>query len=126
MPHLWEVDHSYYCSESNYYKNGTLGNFESFVDFLEAYGDLDMDLNLLFRWDWKIEERYDEEGETLPGTDHKLYVFWMGQRKGLFHCSIVDVTESDEPAVIEFLRPRWEHLRALWAPLGGVVDVPTI
>jgi len=123
MPHLWEAEHDYYCSDHNSFSNDTTDRWDSWAHFLEEYGEADPDYNLLFRWDWLIEERRDEAGVTLPGVDHKLYIFWMGQRHGLFHCSIVSVTESDEPAVIEYLRPRWDYLRALWVPLSGEVDV---
>ena len=28
------------------------------------------------------------------------------------------VCRADEPAVIEFLRPFWDHLKTLWEPLS--------
>jgi len=41
----------------------------------------------------------------------------MGQRKGLYRWSIIEVCRADEPAVIAFLQPRLEHLASLWLPL---------
>lgn len=117
--HLWEVKHAYYCNEGNHYNNECGAHFKRWQDFLDEFGDSDMDYNLLFRWDW--DERNDEGNSTYTGDDHYrngvLKVFWMGQRKGLFYFSTVEVCRADEPAVIEFLMPRMRHLFLLWEPL---------
>jgi hypothetical protein len=120
-PHLWEVDHPYYCNEGNYYAGGCGDEYKSFCNFLSEYADADFDMNLVFRFDWV--EQDSETGEpNFNGDDNYrngiLKIFWMGQRKGLYHFSLVEVCRADEPAVIEFLRPRWEHLRQMWAPLA--------
>lgn len=47
-----------------------------------------------------------------------LKIFWMGQRKGLYQYSLVEVCRADEADVIGFLRPRWEYLKALWEPVS--------
>lgn len=119
--HLWEVKHAYYCNEGNYFARESTGQeYKSFTDFMEDEADSDMDLNLLFRWDWSEES--DEDGtSTFTGDvnyrNGLLKLFWMGQRKGLYRHSIVEVCRADEPAVIEFLRPRFQHLMALWLPM---------
>lgn len=121
MKHLWEIDHPYYCTESNYFASG-LDNreskFDSWADFIAEWGDADMDYNLLFRFDWipPKEEDIDEEEDEHEG--HTLKIFWMGQRKGLYQWSNVQVTPEDEPAVREFLTERWQHLKKLWEPLS--------
>lgn len=125
--HLWEVGHPYYCNESNYYAPGNdqpFARYKSFADFMAEEGDSDMDYNLLFRFDW-TEECYDEEGEERPPfngdvnyRNGELKLFWMGQRKGLYRWTVVEVCRADEPAVIEFLRPRLAYLLSLWAPLA--------
>jgi hypothetical protein len=120
--HLWEVDHAYYCNQGNYFARESVESyFESFADFMEEFGDSDMDYNLLFRWDWEEE---DDNGDANFNGDvnyrnGKLLIFWMGQRKGLYQYSVVKVCRADEPAVIEFLRPRWEYLRKLWEPIDA-------
>jgi hypothetical protein len=119
MKHLWEVGHAYYCNEGNYYARESVETYyQSFADFLEEEGDSDMDYNLLFRWDW-----IEEDGDGKPNfngdanyRNGKLKLFWMGQRKGLYRYSIVEVCRADEDAVRAFLAPRWEYLRALWEP----------
>lgn len=30
----------------------------------------------------------------------------------------IEVCRADEPAVIEYLRPRWDHMKRLWEPLA--------
>ena len=120
--HLWEVDHAYYCNEGNYYNNDCGAEYKSFADFLEEEGDSDMDYNLLFRWDW-VERDAETDEPSFNGDVYyrsgRLKLFWMGQRKGLYRYSIIEVCRADEPAVIEFLKPRMEHLFKLWAPLKG-------
>lgn len=94
---------------------------ESFADFLAEERDADKDYNLLFRWDWQEED--EETGENNYNNDDyyrngKLLLFFMGQRKGLYRWCEVEVCRADEPAVIEYLAPRWRHMQELWAPLG--------
>ncbi len=126
--HLWEVEHAYYCNEGGYFhtqaSHKTVHEFKSWADFLEEMSDADMDYNLLFRWDWS-ETNYDEDGEELPAfngdvnyRNGKLSLFFMHQRKGFHSTGIVEVCRADEPAVIEFLKPRLAHLMGLWAPLA--------
>lgn len=112
--HLWEIDHPYYCSESNYYAGGyeqPHEHYGSWNDFVEAWGNADMDMNLLFRWDWR---KADPKEQRWGNPKDQLLLFWMGQRKGRYMWSTVDITDADEAAVISFLRPRWEHMKALW------------
>ena len=113
--HLWEVKHSYYCNEGNYYSSDCGGYYKSFAEFLAEFGDSDMDYNLLFRWDWSEEDiQFNGDPNYRNG---KLKVFWMGQHKGLYRFDIVEVCRADEPAVIEFLKPRFAYLMELWAPM---------
>lgn len=113
--HLWEIDHPYYCEEHNFLaRPGTYDNVcESWAEFMEceaATGDLDM--NLLFRWDWK-------PADPAEGYDHHvLMLFFMLQRKGLYISFQINVEPRDERFVREWLRPRWEKLTALWDPVS--------
>jgi hypothetical protein len=128
MPrHLWEIDHPYYCNEGNYFSRACGSYFKSWADFLTEWGDADIDYNLLFRFDWVEGE--DHELPVFNGDEHyrngRLKIFWMGQRKGIYQFSIVDVCRADEPDVIAFLRPRWEHLKgALGATLRLRLSTP--
>jgi hypothetical protein len=123
---LWEADHKYYCSESNYFSNDTFSSHKSWASFIAEEGDGDMDYNLVFRWDWR--EGGDWGAGDYTGDDNYrnglLQIFYVGQRKGLFRCVQVDVCRADEPGVRAFLEPRLAHLMALWGPLEGVAINP--
>lgn len=108
MKHLWEVDHAYYCNDANYYSNDASTEYDSWYDFIAEWGQSDLNYNLLFRWDWKK----DDDGSY-------LHLYWMLQRKGHFTpCIVRGMRDEDEASVIEFLKPRLEHLKKLWEPLN--------
>lgn len=136
---LWDVDHPYYCSESNYYVGGVPREllphrlpfpgidpwegftpydhqeFESWADF--GWKDSDPDMNLLFRWDWQTPDPDDyEAGEERP--PEKLELFWMLQRKGRFMVVSFPVGRDEEPEIREWLQARFEHLLKLWTPFS--------
>lgn len=113
--HLWEIKHPYYCNEGLYFGTGLTGErvddeFSTFTSFVEEYKDADFDYNLVFRWDWQ-EELFNGDIYYRNG---KLKIFWMIQRKGFHRWSTIEVCRADEPAVIEFLKPRWGHMQKLW------------
>lgn len=119
--HLWECEHSYYCSTKNYYCNESTCSFKCLEDFLASEGDADMDYNLLFRWDWLEED--EKTGECNYNGDNyyrngELRLFFMGQRKGLYRSACVQVCRADEPKIVEYLRPRWEYMQRLWEPFA--------
>lgn len=122
--HLWDVDHSFYCEQHNYFNRSgedqpTEFAYKSWSDFLEEMGEASMDLNLLFRWDWQEDDRYGVKQFNGDPNDRNglLLLFFMAQGKGFHTCARIDVCRADEPAVIEYLIPRLKHLQSLWAPL---------
>lgn len=128
VKHLWEVDHSYYCNESNYFAPGReqpTAHYKSWADFISEEGDSDLDMNLVFRWDWREGEGWDLA--PYNGDDYyrngKLLLFIMGQRRGLYRWATIEVCRADEPAVIEYLRPRWERLKDLWEPIPEIQTI---
>lgn len=131
MAHLWEADHAYYCSESNYYAPGReqpAGSYRSWGKFVAAEGASDPDMNLLFRWDWREGGDW-ERGSEFNGDIHYrngvLLLFWMGQRKGLYRWTEVEVCRADEPAIREWLQTRLDYLASLWAPLTPAHPSPS-
>lgn len=110
---LWEVEHPYYCSESNFHARGCNHRYDSWQAFLETFVYNDMDLNLLFRFDWNEWEEFDDDESRRNGT---LSLFFMQQRVGAFVIREIEVCRADEPAVLEFLRPRFAHMLDLWEP----------
>lgn len=119
MKHIWEVKHPYYCNEGNYFTSSrdVHDNYKSWPEFEREYQDSDFDLNLVFRFDWR-----ESEESPFNGDEHyrngELLIFWMGQRKGIYRWSSIEVCRADEPSVLEFLKPRWEHLKKLWEPFA--------
>ena len=123
---LWDVDHPYYCSEGCYYVPGgrwseVHAEWVSWSAFLEEWGDVDPDYNLLFRWDWKRPDPADYELERerdpafeMPGDTLHLYFYLQRKAKPFSH--VIDVTESDQPAIRAWLSERAEHMRKLWDP----------
>lgn len=121
---LWEVKHPYYCAEGNYFARGPAEqpttSFRAWAEFVEEEGAADMDYNLLFRWDWR--EGGDWELPPFNGDVYyrngRLLLFFMGQRKGLYRWITVEVCRADEPAIRDWLRPRFARLLDLWAPFA--------
>lgn len=120
--HLWEYVHPYYCEMQNFrarVSEGCSTHYESWQDFLGAWGDTDLDYNLLFRWDWLAKR--DDDGEPvapLTGNGGEMRLCFMLQRKGDYRCATVtNMREEDEPSVVKFLTERAQHMRSLWAPL---------
>lgn len=128
--HLWEFDHPYYCSESNFFSSDCRTLFTSWQGFIREEGDNDFDMNLVFRWDWEPKEFLEDDSvaglrryaDLFSDRDHAwiLHVFWMGQRKGLFRVTEIDVCKADEPEVRAWLTLRAEHMRVIWEPLLAV------
>lgn len=138
MTRLWEVDHPYYCSESNYYvggvpKPGSFGvpaddfapgdhvRFESWEEF--GWKDSDADYNLLFRWDWEVPDPRDyAEGEGM--SEERLSLFWMLQRKGRFMVTSFPVKREEEPEIRVWLAERAAHLAKVWEPFLTPTKTP--
>ncbi len=113
LPHLWEIDHPYYCNEGNYFANindQPTCTYESWADFYDEEGNSDFDMNLLFRWDWR---KADPDKKAWGNPTDVLLLYWMGQRKGLYRWTTVQICDADEPAVRAWLADRWAYLRLL-------------
>src|SRR6185295_19224720 len=111
MPHLWEVEHSYYCNIGNFFRNDCHARYSSWESFYAQEGDDDLDLNLLVRWDWVAPEPEEEP------TDHELLLFFISQRKSFNRSVSIRVVPADEDNVRAYLMPRLRHLIQLWLPL---------
>lgn len=115
--HLWEYDHPYYCEEGNFYKVDCHDKFESWAEFTETlFHGGDRDLNLLFRWDWKLWGGDDVDDLPEGERRHELLLFFVLQRKAILCSASIDVTPEDEPAVREWLAECAKTITALWEP----------
>lgn len=113
--HLWEVEHAY-RTENSVDESRT---FESWAEFLQEFGDADDDYNLVFRWTW-LEGADHELGDFNGDPYYRhaiLRVYFVAQRKDFWWSRDVKVCRADEPAIIDYLRPRMHYLMSLWSPL---------
>lgn len=118
---LEATEHSYYCSDTNYYvgnkygENFGLSEYETWEEFSEAWDseNIDYDYSLLFRYD--IKNKYDEkEDEEIEG-EYYLELFFILQRKGIFKpVVILDLKEDDLSEVEKMLKDAKQHLFGLW------------
>jgi hypothetical protein len=111
---LWEIEHPYYCHDSNFHSPNCNHRYGSWDSFLETFVHDDVDMNLLFRFDW--DERPEESDTEERHGNATLSLFFMEQRIGAYLIRSIDVSRSDEPAVLKFLRPRFQHMLELWQP----------
>lgn len=109
MTSLRDSDHPYYCSDANYYTtpDKTIMRYDSWDEFHDDWKNFDVDMNLIFRWDWNVWEDGVEE----------LSIYRMLQRKGAFVTQIVRVTPDDEDAVRSYLQPHLDRLVENWEPM---------
>lgn len=120
---LQKTNHSYYCSNSNYYVGGHenfgRSDYETWNEFKEEWlssdGSIDDDYNHLFRFD--IEE--DEDENEIPNGKYSLSLYFILQRKGIFRpVFISSITEKDMPEIKDFLSKRWDYLKRQWIELS--------
>lgn len=120
--HLWEIDHPYYCNLGNYFNNDCGEKYKSWDDFEECVKYEDIDLNLIFRWDWN--EGKDFDLEEFNGDIYNkcgiLYLFYISQRKGIYRWVEIEVCRDDEVNVKKFLEQRWNHMKKLWCPISTI------
>lgn len=128
--HLWDIDHPYYCNEGNYFARDAdcHSHYKSWPEFVAEQGDADLDMNLVFRFDWEPPRNYEDPDEPIAWQGDEYYrdsvlkLFYMGQRKGLFRWVTIEVCRADEQAVREWLQVRWDHMKKLWEPLSQPVE----
>jgi hypothetical protein len=120
VPHLWEVKHPYYMSEGSYCQSGQHDTYETFDEFLANWGDLDIDYNRVHRWDWREGADWEIESDESDDIQGRLMVYFIMQRKARTYSCEVAVRRSDEPRVIEFLRPHAANEVAIWAPFLAI------
>lgn len=107
---LQESNHPYYCSESNYHSNECNFRYKTFKEFLSNWWtNLDVDMNLIFRWDIYKDE---EDGHF------SLNLFMIQQRKGKFcPIEIENIEKKDMVAFEKFITPHKEKIIELRKPL---------
>ncbi len=124
--HLWDIEHPCYHERGNYLHSPlqqpdleshvTFSTWDEFYEFATGSDFRNPDLNLVYRWDWRVPDPEDyEEGEALESEKLMLYV--MQQRRAFNLSFEIDVTRENEEAVIEWLAERAKTVRSIWAPI---------
>jgi predicted glutamine amidotransferase len=113
------TNHPYYCNLGNYYvtlaDNGGLIEYESWTEFIQEWGNADIDYNLLFRFD--IVDACDEDDKVTGEKD--LQLFYIMQRKGDFVPVIVhDIKIEDRAEIVMYLKSHWEYMKSMWSELN--------
>ncbi len=102
------TNHPYYCSESS----SGFEEYDNLRDFLDEWSTVDIDMNLVFRFDI---ERADEEND-LPFAK----IFIMHQRKGCYSMHIVrNIMESEIKDLYEFLNKHYAYIIEMWRPISN-------
>lgn len=114
MPKIRGSEHPFYCERGNYHSSAQDCDllYERWDDFADEYvrtPDIaaGVDLNLVWRWDWVVDDESPEE--------EALVMFMVHQRKAGYKSITVRVNAADEQVVSEYLRHHWNKLKDLWA-----------
>lgn len=87
LEELAQREHPYYCSLSNYYSNEASLIYETMTEFLEAWEENDVDMNLVFRWDI-------HKSDSIPYFTAEVFI--IQQRKGIFKPIYIRSVEEKE------------------------------
>jgi len=95
----------------SYYGSGEFSEtFECWSDFMDEFEDADIDMNMVYRWDLRL----DDEDESCWILD----IFMVHQRKGyVSEQSINNIEEKDLSSINRFLIMHYEYLQELWNPI---------
>lgn len=108
-----KTNHSYYCSDNNYYSREAEAEFNTVTDFLDEFAEADVDMNLCFRFD--IHERENTDQIEDYG---KFYVelFLMKQRQGIFSPIICHSYNPDTESerLRNYLEKHYQMMKSLW------------
>lgn len=101
--HLWEIQQPYRCT--SYYHIETVSSWQ---EFLDSYKNMDGELNLLFRWDWRMVDEdgyeiFDETPENLAKAKDAIDLHYLLQRKGYVCTTRVLVNKNDEQSIRQYL-----------------------
>lgn len=104
------VQHPYYASDSNYYSNDASITYDTMGDFLAEFGEADIDMNLIYRWDVKKNEDEDDK--------YYAQIFIIMQRKGIYTPIMVkDFKQKDVAAFVALIQKHKAKLLEIWKPI---------
>jgi len=107
VKHLWQHEHPYYMCEGNYYTGDSMFKFDSWEDFIDEWGDADIDYNRIHRWDFSDLDDSD--------SVDKINFYYVTQRKaGVLSCHVSVDRKRDEEKIRKFLKPHAKLNKKLW------------
>lgn len=112
-----KTDHRYYCNNGNYFDNDCVGYYENWNEFLDDCEDMDIDYNLIFRFDLEDIGDFDEYEIPLEELETylRLKIYIIGQRKGIFRVVIIkNIKEENFESINNYLRRHKDYLKELW------------
>ena len=105
------VEHPYYCSDNNYFSNEPAKDYVTMTDFFQDFENVDVDMNLMFRWDF---HNYEENNGVISAS-----IYLMLQRKGIFMpISIKSVSEKEAIRFKKYAKRHWKNLQKMWRPIS--------
>lgn len=125
MLELKETNHSYYCSETNYYvkqsKNYGRCDYDTWDEFKQVWlnedSSIDCDYNLCFRYDIK-QKRDIEISEVVES--YELWLFFVLQRKGIYRPVVIrNITKDDMVQLETFLNLQWKYIKNQWQEINS-------
>lgn len=118
IPNL-RVEHPYLCEAAD-----EIQYYRTVDEFISEWDDVDIDLNLCFRWDIHKNEVYSKDPEDRRADSEGVFHFLL-QRKGYrITCKVEQVNATDFSKLNEFLRPHWEKIKRIWEPLSSLYPNP--
>lgn len=115
---LHEITHPYYAEQGNYYApwHEAHTDYPSWQKFVDERDDADLDMNLLYRWDWHTPD----PGDYVPGEEvpsESLRLFYVGQRRAdLWSVEVFGITREQEPEIRKWLAVRAKKIQEIWEP----------
>lgn len=111
---LKDYEHPYYFADTNYFSNEAGGVWETWGQFYDEFannGGVDLDMNLVYRWDINpLDERK---------RDFCLDLLIIHQRKGIYAPHHIRLLQrKDLPEVETYLKKNWERVKENWLPLS--------
>lgn len=118
MKHIWEIERPYYMNEGCYHESGMHETYNNWSTFMDDWGDVDLDMNRIHRFD-----AYDEADRDVRDGEFVVFIYRVFQRKGYCASQEVFVSKEREQEVIDYLRPYFELEQKLWAPFATPTEV---
>ncbi len=107
------AEHPYGCQTGSFDAQEHHTEWSSWADFYEEYGDADVDMNLVWRWDWVLPDLNEDPEDR---EEEHLEVFMVHQRRADYKSHRIKVTKKDESVVYLFLAKHAEVMAKIWAP----------